>query len=78
MLLRCGFLAALAASTDAAILRSAKDIPISPIYPIGVKNETFARAVGTRFEIDGKVQYLSGQFSSDISHPTLSFQANSF
>ena len=51
---------ALASSGVTANLRSAKDTPVPPIYPIGVKNETFARAVGTLFEVDGKVQYLSG------------------
>jgi hypothetical protein len=51
---------ALTASGAAANLRSAKDTPVPPIYPIGVKNETFPRTVGTLFEVDGKVQYLSG------------------
>ncbi len=42
------------------LIRSAKDTPVPPIYPIGTKKEPFAKVSGTLFEIDGKVTYFAG------------------
>ncbi len=55
-----GFLLIGLAQASASLIRSSKDPQVPPIYPIGTKNESFARTSGTLFEIDGKVSYFAG------------------
>ena len=45
---------------NTGLIRSATEPQVPSIYPIGTKNETFARVNGTLFEVDGKTQYFSG------------------
>jgi len=41
-------------------LRSSKDPPLPPAYPIGHVDEPFAKAVGRIFEVNGTARYLTG------------------
>ncbi len=54
------FLGSARAASD--LIRSAKDPQVPSPYPIGTKDEPFAKPAGTLFEINGKVQYFAGPY----------------
>ncbi len=50
-----GVVLGLVGSANPALIRSAKELPVPPVYPIGTKKEAFAKPAGLLFEIDDKV-----------------------
>jgi hypothetical protein len=56
-----GALLGITSVSRAVILKSAKDTPVPPVYAIGQVNESFAKPAGLLFDVNGKVEYFSGE-----------------
>ncbi|OAA66774.1 glycoside hydrolase family 5 protein [Niveomyces insectorum RCEF 264] len=57
-------------STPLGPIRSVHDPQVPPLYPIGVKNESFARPAGQLFNINGNVSYFAGTNAWWLGHLT--------